>query len=100
MSDELHVVSVVTLLDAVHTDGVAVCRVASVTPAGDSLLFSPIFGGLVHRAKTFPLHPEWRHVLPVKIVHWVAGVTGNLVQALTSAHSLFNGILIVQYFII
>lgn len=34
VSDELHVVSLVTLLDAVHTDGVAVCRVTGVTPAG------------------------------------------------------------------
>lgn len=47
-----------------------------------------------------PLQLVCRHVLPVKIVHWVAGVTWNLVQALTSAHSLFNGILIVHYFII
>lgn len=43
---------------------------------------------------------EVKKSLPVKIVHWVAGVTWNLVQALTSAHSFFNGILIVQYFII
>lgn len=43
---------------------------------------------------------EYEHKLPVKIVHWVAGVTWNLVQALTSAHSLFNSILIVHYFII
>lgn len=34
MSDELHVVSLVTLLDAVHTDGVAVCRITGVTPVG------------------------------------------------------------------
>lgn len=38
--------------------------------------------------------------LPVKIMHWVAGVAWNLVQALTSAHSLFNGILIVHYSVI
>ncbi len=38
--------------------------------------------------------------LPVEIVHGVAGVTGNLVQALTSAHCLFYGILIVHDFII
>lgn len=34
VSDELHVVSLVTLLDAVHTDGVAVCRITGVTPVG------------------------------------------------------------------
>ena len=32
MPDELHVVSLVTLFDAVHTDGVAVCCVTGVTP--------------------------------------------------------------------
>lgn len=41
-----------------------------------------------------------RDWLPVEIVHWIAGVTGNLVQALTSAYSLLNSILIVHYFII
>ena len=34
MSDELHVMTLVALLDAVHTDGIAVCRVAGVTPVG------------------------------------------------------------------
>lgn len=43
MSDELHVVSLVTLLDAVHADGVAVCRVTGVTPVG-----AHIFIGLHH----------------------------------------------------
>ncbi len=35
VSDELHIVSLVTLLDAVHTDGVAVCCVTGVTPVGN-----------------------------------------------------------------
>lgn len=39
MPDELHVVSLMTLLDAVHTDGVAVCRVTGVTPVGTRILF-------------------------------------------------------------
>lgn len=68
MSNKFYVVPLMAFLDAVHTDGIAVCRVAGVTS--------------------------------VKIVHWIAGVTGNLVQALTSAYSFFNGILIVHYFII
>lgn len=34
MPNELHIVSLMTLLDTVHTDGVAVCRVTGVTPAG------------------------------------------------------------------
>ena len=38
--------------------------------------------------------------LPVEIVHWVAGVAGYLVEALTSAHSLLNGILVVHDFVI
>lgn len=46
------------------------------------------------------LYCKYKQKLPVKIVHWVAGVTWNLVQALTSTDSLFNGILIVHYFII
>lgn len=32
VSDELHVVSLMTLLNAVHTDGIAVCCVTGVTP--------------------------------------------------------------------
>ena len=32
MPDELHIVSLVALFDAVHTDGVAVCCVTGVTP--------------------------------------------------------------------
>lgn len=39
MPDELHVVSLVTLLDAVHTDGVAVCRITGVTPMRKHILF-------------------------------------------------------------
>lgn len=39
MPDELHVVSLMTLLDAVHTDGVAVCGVTGVTPAGERTRF-------------------------------------------------------------
>lgn len=99
--DELHVMSLVTLLDAVHTDGVAVCCVTGVTPAGNpncsckhTTKEAHSWGYSGHR------HCECKHELPVKIVHWVAGVTWNLVQALTSAHSLFNGILIVHDFII
>ena len=34
VSDELHVVSLVTLFNAVHADGVAVCCVTGVAPAG------------------------------------------------------------------
>lgn len=33
MPNELHIVSLMTLLDTVHTDGVAVCRITGVTPA-------------------------------------------------------------------
>ena len=33
-------------------------------------------------------------------MHGIAGVTGDLVQALASAHCLLYGILIVHYFII
>lgn len=80
MSDELHIVSMVTLLDAVHTDGVAVCCVASVTPAKDILgFFMYVFCRLVYKptdeGNGTALQPVCRHVLPVKIVHWVAGVT-------------------------
>lgn len=39
MPDELHVVSLMTLLDAVHTDGVAVCGITGVTPVGTRILF-------------------------------------------------------------
>lgn len=38
--------------------------------------------------------------VPVKIVHGIAGVTGNLVEALTSAHSFLYGILIVHDFVV
>lgn len=97
MSDELHVVSLVALFDAVHADGVAVRGVTGVTPVENVV---PIRH---HESDTrqdeFVSRLSERE-LPVKIVHWVAGVTGNLVQALTSAHSLFNGILIVHDFII
>lgn len=34
MPNELYIVSLMTLLDTVHTDGVAVCRITGVTPAG------------------------------------------------------------------
>ena len=37
MSDELHIMSLVTLLDAVHTDGIAVCCVTGVTPVGSQI---------------------------------------------------------------
>lgn len=74
MSDELHVVSLVTLLDAVHTDGVAVCCVTGVTPAGSQIV------SVRTRKKTdgevvVDLLASKKHELPVKIVHWVAGVT-------------------------
>lgn len=39
MPDELHVMALMTLLDAVHTDGVAVCRITGVTPVGMRILF-------------------------------------------------------------
>lgn len=68
MSNKLHIMSLMTLLDAVHTNCIAVSCVTGVTS--------------------------------VKIVHWIAGVTGNFVQTLTSTHSFFNGILIVHYFVI
>lgn len=101
VSDELHVVSLVTLLDAVHTDGVAVCCVTGVTPAGGEMDTAFVNDHKTGKRLTGShLDCEHEHQLPVKIVHWVAGVTWNLVQALTSAHSLFNGILIVHYFII
>lgn len=99
VSDELHIVSLVTLLDAVHTDGVAVCCVTGVTPGG-SQITSVRYHKTNSRGCSGQLGREYKHELPVKIVHWVAGVTWNLVQALTSAHSLFNGILIVHYFIV
>lgn len=65
---KLYIVSLVTLLDAVHTDSVSVCCITSVTP--------------------------------VEVVHGIAGVTGDLVQALAPADCLLYGILIVHYFII
>lgn len=39
MSDELHIMSLVTLLDAVHADGVTVCCVTGVTPVGTHIVF-------------------------------------------------------------
>ena len=97
MPNELHVVPLVALLNAVHTDGVAVCCVAGVTPVERALgAVSSSSGGFVQQGEG-----GWTgRFLPVKIVHWIAGVTGNLVQALTSAHSFLNGILIVHYFVI
>lgn len=68
MSDELHVVSLVTLLDAVHTDGVAVCRIAGVTPVGMQIV-------CLRNSCECPalVRVQFRR-LPVKIMHWVAGV--------------------------
>lgn len=39
MSDELHIMSLVTLLNAVHTDGVAICCVTGVTPVRTQIVF-------------------------------------------------------------
>lgn len=95
VSNKLHVVPLMTLLDAVHTDGVAVGGVTGVTPA--------------QRNRGVRKQPPRSHralrwfsggALPVKIVHWIAGVTGNLVQALTSAHRFLYGILIVHDFVV
>ncbi len=61
----------------------------------DGEILQPIL--LVFKADGFKLPVFW---LPVEIVHGVAGVTGNLVQALTSAHRLFYSILIVHDFVI
>lgn len=76
MSDELHVMSLVTLLDAVHTDGVAVCCVTGVTSAGSQIAFvnDHETRGTVEDNSSH-LDGEYKHKLPVKIVHWVAGVT-------------------------
>ena len=74
MSDELHIVSLVTLLDAVHTDGVAVCCVTGVTPVGSQIVFVKNHKSNRWRCSS-QLDREYKHELPVKIVHWVAGVT-------------------------
>lgn len=99
MPNELYVVPLMALLDAVDTDGVAVRRVARVTPAEEEQKQTSV-------SRSTPL-PVWRGVgrnegrsLPVEVVHGVAGVTGNLVQALASVHRLFDGVLIVHYFVI
>lgn len=42
MPDELHVMSLMTLLDAVHTDGIAVCRITGVTPVGTRILLTSV----------------------------------------------------------
>lgn len=39
-------------------------------------------------------------ILPVEVVHGVTGVAGDLVETLSSAHCLLNGILVIQNFII
>lgn len=41
-----------------------------------------------------------RRSLPVEVVHGVAGVAGDLVEALPSAHCFLNGILVIQNLII
>lgn len=38
--------------------------------------------------------------LPVEVVHGVTGVAGDLVETLSSAHRLLNGILVIQNLVI
>lgn len=38
--------------------------------------------------------------LPVEVVHGVTGVAGDLVETLSSAHCLLNGILVIQNLIV
>lgn len=75
MSDELHIMSLVTLLDAVHADGVAIGCVTGVTPVGTQVMFvtkTKRANSLGHSGRG---QCKYKHKLPVKIVHWVAGVT-------------------------
>ena len=101
MPNKLHIVSLMALLDAVHADGVAVCCVTGVTPRGrgrGSTRWTQVSSRW--RLRVISKRKMVGRWLPVKIVHWIAGVTGNLVQALTSADSLLDSILIVHDFII
>lgn len=84
MSDELHVVSLVTLFDAVHADGVAVCCVTGVAPAGTraaasvTRTHSGVQSNRLTRTTSNNATSNCeleQEELPVKIVHWVAGVT-------------------------
>lgn len=38
--------------------------------------------------------------LPVEVVHGVTGVAGDLVETLSSAHCLLNGVLVIQNLIV
>ncbi len=97
VSNKLYVVPLMTLLDAVHTDGVAVGGVTGVTPAQRN---RGVRKQPPRRSYTEVSDGFSGGALPVKIVHWIAGVTGNLVQALTSAHRFLYGILIVHDFVV
>lgn len=72
MSDELHIMSLVTLLDAVHTNGIAVSRVTGVTPVRTQNLTIKDNAQNCTASSHFDCNPKR---LPVKVVHWVAGVT-------------------------
>lgn len=39
-------------------------------------------------------------VTPIEVVHGVTGVAGDLVETLSSAHSLLNGVLVIQDLVI
>lgn len=96
---KLHIVPLVAFLDAVDTDGVPVGRVAGVTPGEGS-----VGDDSTHQ------HSEDKHNTdasvwqvnggvraprsPVEVVHGVAGVAGDLVETLASAHRLLDGVLV------
>lgn len=75
MSDELHIMSLVTLLDAVHADGVAIGCVTGVTPVGTQVMFVTKTKQANRSGYSGYRQRKYKHRLPVKIVHWVAGVT-------------------------
>lgn len=103
---KLYVMSLVAFFDAVNTDGIPVCCVTGVTPAEKKIwckkmvyikhyitinLFNVNSKSLFKRS--FPL-------LPVEVMHWVTGVAGDLVETLSSAHGLLNGILVIEDLIV
>lgn len=91
---KLYVVALMTLFNAVDTDGVSICRVTRVAPET--------------RGQCYYKHPNitQRNVknniinLPVEVMHGVTRVTGDFIQTLPSTHGLLNGVLIIQNFVI
>lgn len=72
VSDELHVMPLVTLLDTVDAYSIAVCCVTGVTPVEIKFCLLTM---MKHKTTAVIFESEDRNSLPVKIVHWVAGVT-------------------------